>query len=267
MRSLPGVLVAGTLALAAAPTGAEETQYLYSIPALLAPDQALPLGDDIVATIKVPDTDLAVATLDGMRGIDVVATDGSAVTVAMITRATLPGEPLPGHLEASFVIDFDEPVFDEPLKQLENAYGETPTRAELAEFVYEFVSDKTYVRDFDLASRVAGTGEGDCTEHAVMLAALSRATGRPARVVLGVLVISGTERTAGFGHAWTEIYEGDRWHIADATQPERDGPDLHTVYLPIIGLENEGPGYGMDLARMVRLQPSRVSEISDAATN
>ena len=264
MRYASRVLTAAAIGLAASVAVGEEGQYMFSIPAGLAANQALPLGKDIVATLQVPDEDHAAVTLGGMQGIELLATRDGVVTVALGERATLPGEPSPDHLDASFVVDFDEPVFTGTLEELERTHGSAPTRHELTDFVYEFISDKTYVRDFDLASRVASTGEGDCTEHAVMLAALSRATGRPARVVIGVLLASSGEGVFGFGHAWAEIYDEGRWHIADATRPEDDAPGIRVFYLPMIGLENEGPGYSMDLARLVRLQPSRVSEIADA---
>lgn len=47
---------------------------------------------------------------------------------------------------------------------------------------------------------------GDCTEHAILLAALGRAVGLPTRLVTGLAYVGGQ-----FGyHAWTEVYVG-RW--------------------------------------------------------
>ncbi|MEM8815454.1 MAG: transglutaminase-like domain-containing protein [Pseudomonadota bacterium] len=256
--------LAAALLMHAAPAMADEGPYLFSIPAELAANQSLPLGEDIIVTLEVPDADHAAATLVRMAGIDLVATGEGFVTLKMGDRATLPGDPLPAHLEASFVIDFDEPAFEGPLQELKRSRGDTPTTDQLIDFVHGFVSDKNYSRSFDLASRVADSREGDCTEHAVLLAAVSRATGRPARVVAGVLFVSGGDRQLGLGHAWTEIYEDGRWQIADATMPQREAPELRTFYVPMIGLENEGPGYGLDFARIIRLQPSRLSGIAGA---
>ena len=262
MRYRAGALVA--FALFAAATMADEGSgpYLFSIPVELAAKQSLPLAGTIVATLHVPDVEHAAATLDRVANIDLVAAGEGFVTVAMSDRATLPGDPVAAHLAPSFVIDFDEPVFEASLRELEQSYGGEPTTDQLIEFVYDFISDKNYSRGFDLASRVASSREGDCTEHAVMLTALSRAVGRPARVVAGVLLVSGPDRQLGFGHAWTEIYDDGRWQIADATLPQREAPDLTVFYVPTISLENEGPGYTMDFARILRLQPSRVSGIS-----
>lgn len=65
------------------------------------------------------------------------------------------------------------------------------------------------------AAEVAETREGDCTEHAVLLAALCRARDIPARVAFGLVYV---EAAAAFGyHMWTEAYIGDRWIPLDAT--------------------------------------------------
>jgi transglutaminase-like putative cysteine protease len=62
---------------------------------------------------------------------------------------------------------------------------------------------------------ILSSRSGDCTEHAVLLAALLRKAGLPARIAYGFLL---TE--AGFiGHAWTEAYDGTRWHWLDASFP------------------------------------------------
>ena len=36
------------------------------------------------------------------------------------------------------------------------------------------------------------------------------------------------------------------------------------LYLPLIHMQNEGPGYGMDLAQMVILNPARITDVSTA---
>jgi len=62
------------------------------------------------------------------------------------------------------------------------------------------------------ARAVARTLRGDCNEHAVLLTAMARAAGIPARVVAGAMYAE-----QGFVyHAWTELWLG-RWITADAT--------------------------------------------------
>ena len=70
---------------------------------------------------------------------------------------------------------------------------------------------------FASAADVAKTLRGDCSEHAVLLTALCRARGIPARVATGLVYVSLRNRP-GFGfHMWTEVWIHDRWIPLDAT--------------------------------------------------
>jgi hypothetical protein len=63
------------------------------------------------------------------------------------------------------------------------------------------------------AAEVARSLQGDCTEHAVLLAALARARGIPARAALGLVYSNGYFAF----HMWTEVYVAHRWVPLDAT--------------------------------------------------
>ncbi len=66
---------------------------------------------------------------------------------------------------------------------------------------------------FDTAVDVLRAGEGDCTEHAVLLAALARARGIPARVAIGLVYY----KQSFLYHMWTEMCLDGRWIPMDAT--------------------------------------------------
>jgi hypothetical protein len=66
---------------------------------------------------------------------------------------------------------------------------------------------------FASALEVCKSQEGDCTEHAVLAAALARAAGIPSRVVMGLEYLMGIWG----GHAWTEVSIAGRWYPIDAT--------------------------------------------------
>jgi transglutaminase-like putative cysteine protease len=66
---------------------------------------------------------------------------------------------------------------------------------------------------FDTAADVIQSGEGDCTEHAVLLAALARAHGIPARVAIGLVYV----KRSFLYHMWTEMHLDGRWIPMDAT--------------------------------------------------
>ena len=83
----------------------------------------------------------------------------------------------------------------------------------------KLVRDKMQAHDFSqafaTAAEVAETLQGDCTEHAVLLAALCRARGIPARVAMGLVYYP---QEMGFAyHMWNEVWIEDRWVPLDAT--------------------------------------------------
>jgi transglutaminase-like putative cysteine protease len=67
---------------------------------------------------------------------------------------------------------------------------------------------------FSNAVETLKAGYGDCGEHAVLLAAILRAAGIPARVILGLLYY--TPKKAFVGHAWVAAYAGaGTWIFCD----------------------------------------------------
>lgn len=72
--------------------------------------------------------------------------------------------------------------------------------------VHGHINRKSLDVGFATASEVARTREGDCTEHAVLLAAMLRAAGIPSRVVSGLIYVDefvGQKGVFGF-HMWTQ---------------------------------------------------------------
>ena len=87
----------------------------------------------------------------------------------------------------------------------------------LTEGVFKSIHKKNFSRAFDTAQDVARTLEGDCTEHAVLLTALLRNRGIPARIASGV-VARDTDGGSVFAyHMWTEAWVDDRWLPLDAS--------------------------------------------------
>jgi hypothetical protein len=87
------------------------------------------------------------------------------------------------------------------------------TGLELA--VKRHIVDSDYSQAFASAADVVEHRKGDCTEHAVLLAALCRARGIPARVAIGLAYVSAAK---GFGyHMWNEVWIDGAWAPLDAT--------------------------------------------------
>jgi len=90
------------------------------------------------------------------------------------------------------------------------------------------------------ARDVLAARRGDCNEHAVLLAALARAAGIPARVVAGAMYLDG----AFYYHAWTELWLGS-WVTADAVFRQLPADATH------VKLVEGGPERHMQLAGII----------------
>lgn len=155
---------------------------------------------------------------------------------------------------ATFVVDFDEAPVAALVAQL-RARTPAPKAADVVAFVAGHVRG-TYGRGFDIASQVAVAGEGDCTEYAVLTAAVARAVGLPARVALGVALTQEPQGLHAYGHAWAEIDSGSGWQVADAALANLKSP---VRYLALGVLEDEGPGYTMSV--MQQIQPTWIRRV------
>jgi hypothetical protein len=115
----------------------------------------------------------------------------------------------------------------------------------LEQHVHQAIRSKNFSSAFDSAATVAKTLSGDCTEHAVLLAAVARAKKIPGRMAVGLVYMEGSN---AFGmHAWTEVWIDDRWIGLDATlgrgglgpghikiaHTSLDGPGAYSSLLPV----------------------------------
>ena len=83
----------------------------------------------------------------------------------------------------------------------------------IEESVFESIDSKGFGTGFASAREVLESGEGDCSEHAILAAAVSRSLGIPSRLVVGVM----HHRGAFAYHMWHEVWTGDGWYALDAT--------------------------------------------------
>jgi hypothetical protein len=93
----------------------------------------------------------------------------------------------------------------------------SPNDVETTRRIWIFVSTAF---DYKLGATLFGNSrealrgmKGDCSEAAVLTAALLRAAGIPSRVVMGYATL---ESGVWIGHAWTEAFLTDRWVGVDA---------------------------------------------------
>lgn len=150
----------------------------------------------------------------------------------------------PALTRPSPMIDSDDEKVRSLLAAATRDAGEAkPARAEaMRRFVHRYIRRKDLGVGFASASETARTRQGDCTEHGVLLAALLRADGIPARVACGLVYadqFAGEREIFGY-HLWTqallEIDGERRWVDLDPTLSERTPFDATHIALAVSAL-------------------------------
>ncbi len=119
----------------------------------------------------------------------------------------------------------DNPKLKQMARQaIGDAVHAGPAVRNIERFVSRHIREKNLSVGYASALEVMQSQEGDCSEHAVLTAALCRAVGIPAQVVFGVVYVPWQEygKDGIFGpHAWARAYVGDTWIGLDATGAPR----------------------------------------------
>lgn len=131
-------------------------------------------------------------------------------------KAASPGKEF---TDSNRFIDSDHPLIQALAKQ---AGGGEKRPYQLALKLEKWVHDQMRFDagvGFPPASQTATELKGDCRQHALLLAALLRASEIPARTALGVIYTREPGKGPVFAfHMWTEAYLGGRWLALDAIQ-------------------------------------------------
>ena len=163
----------------------------------------------------LPELEKAVKAERAELGGPVGRRDGQGLVVKFATPPPPPAwpqaAPAGGELVGDgFYLDLDDPRLEDLL-----AGCAPPGFACLEALVDRTIRTKSLQHGFAGVSEVLNSSAGDCTEHALLLAALLRKRAVPARIAYGFLL---TE--AGFiGHAWTEVLAGGSWFWLDPSFP------------------------------------------------
>ncbi len=110
----------------------------------------------------------------------------------------------------------DEVLGTTARKQISGAKDAWEAAKLLNAFVYRHIKNKSLAKAFSTANEALESGEGDCTEHAVLMSALSKIVGIPTRLVTGLVYVGSKEGLFGY-HEWVEVWMGDRWIAMDPT--------------------------------------------------
>jgi transglutaminase-like putative cysteine protease len=127
--------------------------------------------------------------------------------------------------EASSLVDASD---TEVIRLKDRAVADVSSKDALARadamraFVRRWIQTKGLATAFASASETAVDRSGDCSEHAVLLAAMLRADSIPSRVASGLVWMDGAN---AFGwHMWTQAMIDGRWIDLDATLPMTYSP-------------------------------------------
>lgn len=169
----------------------------------------------------------------------------------------------PRFARASVVADSDDPeVRALAARALEGVPAVPAARADaLRAAVFRHLSRKNLASGFATASECVRSRAGDCTEHAVLLCALLRTQGIPARVASGLLYVaeSGAVRNSYGWHMWTQALIDGSWVDLDAVLPGArrfDASHILTGTSPA-----DGGTLDTDLARIVDLMGDTEIEV------
>lgn len=163
------------------------------------------------------------------------ADGGVTVTVDLDAPAAPLAADVPDatHLAASPALNHEDPAVRDATTRALSKVPADATDASKAEALRRFVATHVQAKDlsvgFATASEVVRTGQGDCTEHAVLLAAMLRAAGIPSRTVTGLIYVEqfvGQRDVFGY-HLWTQAWLDGRWTDLDATLPDRPFDAAH----------------------------------------
>ena len=169
----------------------------------------------------------------------------------------------PRFARASVVCDSSDPeVVALAARALAGAADAPIAKADaLRAAVYRHLSRKNLASGFATASECVRSGAGDCTEHSVLLCALLRSQGIPARVASGLLYVpeSGAVRNSYGWHMWTQALVDGSWVDLDAVLPGAARFDASHLLTGTSAAD--GASLDTDLARIVDLMGDTEIEV------
>jgi hypothetical protein len=149
-------------------------------------------------------------------------------------------KPTPATLANSIYVKLNDPLL---VKLADQGAGSARTPSAMAEnlcrFVHTYITDKNLATPFAAAGETARSRSGDCSEHAVLLAALARIKKIPAQVVSGLAFVDQGGPYGSFGyHMWTQVWLNHQWIDLDPTFGQT-APDQTHIALAIQDLADD----------------------------
>ena len=160
------------------------------------------------------------------------------------TSGPADGEPGPAEVDAAFLRPNGMVTSEDyEVKRLaKKAVGDAADPWEKVVRIEQWVArnmKNNFATAFAPASEVARNLTGDCTEHAVLVAAMCRSVGIPSRAAIGMIYMNDDRRRLkGFGfHMWPEVYVNQRWVAVDSSW---DQTEVDATHIKLIDTNLEG---------------------------
>ncbi len=236
----PPIEIAVVKPVGGVPRSRDRAEYRVRLPRGMLPD-AKGLFDAACVTVlrPVPEHELR----DRVVRIRVVADANTAESRRLSDAESIAYLSPTAHLEAN------DPAIVRRATALTAELASDWKRAlRLAEWVRGYLDLDPSALAFGSAKEAFVNRAGDCTEHALLLAALCRAIGIPSRVVAGLVA----HEDAFHGHLWTEVHV-DRWRPLDATLAD-PRPDARRIPVFSSSLDSPGPWFAAVAAWLPRLE-------------
>jgi len=182
-----------------------------------------PAVDDALYEIWIEDDDVSPLLPTDLRQVIEARTDRGVLLrvrrvvpdAGALRGNSAPGEDLSEYLEGNALLQVEDPRLR--AASAEAVGGERPepwpSAQRIERHVFDTIETVGLGSAFASALEVLQNPTGDCSEHAVLAAAMCRAVGIPSRIVSGLVHTSG--RFAY--HMWIEIWTGGDWYALDPT--------------------------------------------------
>lgn len=219
------------------------------------PADGLLAAERAVVTVRARSGPLLPLPSSGAQRVEASA-DGTSARVRV--DAALGSAPAEGDAgdprfrNASPIIDSDDPAVRGAVQRtLADVKSNDAARAEaLRAFVHRHITGKDLASVYASASSVMRDRSGDCTEHAVLLAAMLRAAGIPSRLAAGIVYAREFAGVRGCyaWHMWTQALIDGQWRDLDATL---DGRAFHAGHILVATGAQDGTSIDPVFAGMV----------------
>jgi transglutaminase-like putative cysteine protease len=161
--------------------------------------------------------------------------DEHSATLTVKTMGPLDGAPGPADVDPQFlrpnalITSEDTQVQSHAQRAARGAADPWEKAVRITHWVFQNIDNKNFRVAFAPASEVVRNLSGDCTEHAVLAAAMCRAVGIPSRVAIGLIYVNDARQgLKGFGyHMWDEVYINRRWIALDPTVDQSSVDAVH----------------------------------------